>query len=79
MFTRSLTTVTKTKINMFLISKVILHTFIDSLRAEEDREINHHGKSVKVLLFILRFCRTSNHCSKGQFKPELFNLFKSGW
>ena len=48
-------TTTNTKINIFCISKVILHTFIDSLRAEEDREINHHGKSVKVLLFILRF------------------------
>ena len=65
---------------MFLTSKVILHTFIDSLRAEEDREINHHGKSVKVLLFILRlFSYLSNHCCKGQLKPELFNLFKSGW
>ena len=33
---------------MFWSLKVILHTYIDSLRVDEDREINHHGKSVKV-------------------------------
>ena len=26
--------------------KVLLHTLVDSLRKEEDREINHHGVSV---------------------------------
>ena len=30
------------------ISKVILHTYIDSLRIDDDREINHHGRTVKV-------------------------------
>ena len=29
-------------------SQVILHTYIDSLRVDENREINHHGSSVKV-------------------------------
>ena len=27
---------------------MLLHTFIDSLRQEEDREINHHGKAIAV-------------------------------
>ena len=30
------------------MSKVILHTYIDSLRMDDDREINHHGRTVKV-------------------------------
>ena len=34
--------------HLALMSQVILHTYIDSLRVDEDREINHHGKSVKV-------------------------------
>ncbi len=29
-------------------SEVLLHTWIDSLREEDYREINHHGKSIKV-------------------------------
>jgi len=28
--------------------EVLLHTFIDKLRTEEDRDINHHGKTIKV-------------------------------
>ncbi len=28
--------------------EVLLHTFIDSLREEYDRSINHHGKAVKI-------------------------------
>lgn len=28
--------------------EVLLHTFIDSLRIDESREINHHGKPRKV-------------------------------
>ena len=28
--------------------EVLLHTYIDSLRGDEGREINHHGTSVKV-------------------------------
>ena len=27
---------------------VLIHTYMDTLRNEEDREINHHGKSVSV-------------------------------
>ena len=38
----------KTKINMLWLSQVILHTYIDGLRVDDDREINHHGKSVKA-------------------------------
>ena len=28
--------------------KVLLHTFMDALREDEDREINHHGKPMEV-------------------------------
>lgn len=28
--------------------EVIIHTYIDSLRQEEEREVNHHGKSIPV-------------------------------
>ena len=27
---------------------VLLHTYMDTLRSNDDREINHHGKSVTV-------------------------------
>ena len=27
--------------------EVLLHTYIDHLRSDEDREINHHGKTIK--------------------------------
>ena len=27
---------------------VLIHTYMDTLRNDEDREINHHGKSVQV-------------------------------
>ena len=27
---------------------VLLHTYMDTLRSDDDREINHHGKSVTV-------------------------------
>ena len=27
---------------------VLIHTYMDTLRNDEDREINHHGKSVEV-------------------------------
>ena len=27
---------------------VLIHTYMDTLRNEEEREINHHGKSVSV-------------------------------
>ena len=33
---------------MYWLSQVILHTYIDSLRVDDDREINHHGKPVKA-------------------------------
>ena len=34
--------------NLFLpFMEVLLHTYIDYLRNDEDREINHHGTSVK--------------------------------
>ena len=32
---------------------MILHTYIDSLRMDDDREINHHGRTVKVCLGFL--------------------------
>ena len=33
----------------FIFFKVLLHTFIDSKRKDgQDREINHHGKMIKV-------------------------------
>ena len=32
----------------FKTVKVLLHTFIDAMRTEGDREINHHGKAVKI-------------------------------
>ena len=28
--------------------EVVLHTYMDMLRVDEDREVNHHGKSVTV-------------------------------
>ena len=35
--------------NLFVpFSEVLLHTFIDSLREEDKREINHHGSSINV-------------------------------
>ncbi len=35
--------------NLFVpFSEVLLHTLIDSLREEEKRDINHHGKSISV-------------------------------
>ena len=27
---------------------VLLHTYMDTLRTDEDREINHHGKSIAI-------------------------------
>lgn len=27
---------------------VLLHTYMDSLRNDEDREINHHGKTIQI-------------------------------
>ena len=33
---------------MYWLSQVILHTYIDGLRVDDDREINHHGKPVKA-------------------------------
>ena len=35
-------------INPLLFLKVMLHTFMDTLRTDGDREINHHGKTIKV-------------------------------
>ena len=29
-------------------SEVLLHIFMDTLRQEEDREVNHHGKTIHV-------------------------------
>ena len=35
--------------NLFLpFLVVLLHTYMDTLRDEEDREINHHGQAVEV-------------------------------
>ena len=31
-----------------IFQKVMLHTFMDTLRTDGDREINHHGKTIKV-------------------------------
>ena len=28
--------------------EVLLHTYIDKMRTEEDRDINHHGKPIKI-------------------------------
>ena len=33
---------------MVPFTEVLLHTFMDSMREEEDREVNHHGRSVNV-------------------------------
>ena len=27
---------------------VLLHTYMDTLRSDEDREINHHGKTITI-------------------------------
>ena len=27
---------------------VLLHTYMDTLRNDDEREINHHGKSIKI-------------------------------
>ena len=27
---------------------VLIHTYMDTLRNEEEREINHHGKSIQI-------------------------------
>ena len=27
---------------------VLIHTYMDTLRNDEDREINHHGKSIQI-------------------------------
>ena len=36
-------------VNLFIpFAEVLLHTLIDSLREETDREVNHHGQSTKV-------------------------------
>ena len=35
-------------INPLLFLKVMLHTFMDTLRLDGDREINHHGRFIKV-------------------------------
>jgi hypothetical protein len=35
--------------NLFLpFLVVLLHTYMDTLREEEDREVNHHGKPIDV-------------------------------
>ena len=35
--------------NLFLFFFVVLlHTYMDTLREEEDREVNHHGKAIDV-------------------------------
>ena len=33
---------------MVPFTEVLLHTFMDCMREEEDREVNHHGRSVNV-------------------------------
>ena len=35
------------QIKIFYI-QVLLHTYMDALREEEDREINHHGKPISI-------------------------------
>ena len=40
-------------ISTFYFFKVLLHTYIDSLRIDESREINHHGKTRKVRCYKL--------------------------
>ena len=35
-------------IDPLIFLKVMLHTFMDTLRTDGDREINHHGKTIKV-------------------------------
>ena len=40
-------------LSIYLSIQVLLHTFIDSMRLENDRTINHHGKGVKVILVTL--------------------------
>ena len=27
---------------------VLIHTYVDTLRNDEDREINHHGKAIQI-------------------------------
>ena len=27
---------------------VLIHTYMDTLRSDEDREINHHGKAIQI-------------------------------
>ena len=27
---------------------VLLHTYMDTLRIDEDREVNHHGRSINI-------------------------------
>ena len=35
--------------NLFIpFAEVLLHTFIDSLRRDDDREINHHGETLAI-------------------------------
>ena len=58
-------------------AQVILHTYIDSLRVDEDREINHHGSSIKVFdqmqlvsTFFFLPGRRSSGFNSGQFTPS---------
>ena len=33
---------------LYPFTVVLIHTYMDTLRNDEDREINHHGKTVNV-------------------------------
>ena len=33
---------------IYPFSVVLIHTYMDTLRNDDDREINHHGKSIQV-------------------------------
>ena len=33
---------------LYPVIVVLIHTYMDTLREDEDREINHHGKTVSV-------------------------------
>ena len=52
---------------------MLLHTFIDSLRQEEDRDVNHHGGTVKMETV---FHAPAKENDKAKGVRAIKNLFK---
>ena len=57
--------------------QVILHTYIDSLRDDENREVNKHGKPQKVKPHLNRTLVVETCCEKYLVKLRFFQEGKS--